>query len=185
MEVLKNEQRVTKTKLEEIALTLEKAVSGQITNADECFAKLVIGYPDPNIVNLYGLFLQKFGILKEAEKTFKRAEEIAKRANQKLLVGISHGDLGNLYMASGDYKAAERAYKESLAVHEEAGDKKGMASDYGNLGLLYDNMMRRDYKVAKRMFEKSLKLFVSVDDKRMIRKLRLLMDDLEHPRTKE
>ena len=133
---------------------IEKAESGQVTKAEEYFAIATAVPTDINALNLYGLFLQRIGMLKRAEEKFKQIEDFAQKTGDRTWVAIAYGNLGNLYLTRGDLKAAEEMYKKSLAIEEELGRKEGMAIAYGNLGNLY--LTRGDLKAAEEMYKKSL-----------------------------
>jgi len=133
---------------------LEKADSGQITKAEECFAMSIANYPDPFIINHYGLFLERIGMLESAEDMFWQVVKIGKETGDDLLVAIAYGNLGTLYDIRGDFDKAEDLYKKSLAINEKLGRKVGMASDYKNLGYLYLTCGTLDK--AEEMYKKSL-----------------------------
>ncbi|NMC75995.1 MAG: TIR domain-containing protein, partial [Candidatus Methanofastidiosa archaeon] len=142
---------ITQTLLNE---AIEKAESGQITKAEEYFAIATVVPTDISALNLYGLFLQRIGMLKKAEEKFKQIEDLSQKIGDMIWVAVATGNLGILYKTRGDLKAAEEMYKKSLAINEELGRKEGMANDYGNLGILYET--RGDLKAAEEMYKKSL-----------------------------
>ena len=102
---------------------VKKAESGQITEADEYFAKSINADPDPNTINLYGLFLHRIGMLKRAEEKFRQVEAIGKGTNSGLLLAVAYGNLGILYQTRGDLKAAEEMFRKSLAIFNAIGSK--------------------------------------------------------------
>ncbi len=156
---IETERQNSQTAIKDLALTLgiealEKADSGQITRAEEYFAKSIANYPNPSIINSYGLFLQRIGMLENAEERFLQVAEIGKETGDDSLVAIAYGNLGNVYMTRGDLDRAEEMYEKSLAINKELGRKEGMASQYGNLGNVYQ--IRGDLDKAEAMYGKSL-----------------------------
>lgn len=96
---------------------IEKAESGQITKAEEYFASAITAVPiDINALNLYGLFLQRIGMLKRAEQKFKQIEDFGQKTGDRIGMATAYGNLGILYKTRGDLNAAEEMYKKSLAI---------------------------------------------------------------------
>ena len=156
---LETERQKSQTAIRALALkfgveALEKADSGQITKAEECFAMSIANYPDPFIINHYGLFLERIGMLESAEDMFWQVVKIGKETGDDLLVAIAYGNLGTIYHIRGDFDKAEDLYKKSLTINEKLGRKEGMASDYKNLGYLYLTCGTLDK--AEEMYKKSL-----------------------------
>jgi Tfp pilus assembly protein PilF len=96
---------------------------GHITKAEEYFARAIATYPDPNMVNNYGLFLMRIGALKKAEERFVQIMEMGETAGDKTACANAYGNLGNLYTTRGDLRSAEETYKKSLAMFKLLGDK--------------------------------------------------------------
>ncbi len=145
----------------EIAYDLSKearvlADSGQITQAEEHFARALAIVQEPYILNSYALFLMRIGTLKKAERIFKQLSSIGKVMGNKKVQAIAYGNLGVLYKTKGDLKKAEKMCNKSLKLNREMGSKEGLASLYGNLGIL--NKIRGDIIKAETMFNKSLNL---------------------------
>ncbi len=156
---LKTELGNSQTAIKDLALmlgleALEKADLGQITRAEEYFAKSIANYPNPSIINSYGLLLQRIGMLENAEERFLQVVEIGKETGDDSFVAIAYGNLGNVYKTRGDLDRAEEMYEKSIAINEELGWKEGMVSQYGNLGVVY--RIRGDLDRAEEMCEKSL-----------------------------
>ena len=161
----------------------EHADDGHITKAEEYFARAIAVYPEPNIVNDYGLFLVRIGALKKAEERIIQVMKTGEAIDDKHTLACAYGSLGILYTVRGDLKVAEEMYEKSLAIEEELGRKEGMAIDYGNLGILHET--RGDLKSAEEMYKKSLAMFKSLGNKTMIRKTQSLMEELEKSKKKE
>lgn len=155
---LKTELGNSQTAIKDLALmlgleALEKADLGQITRAEEYFAKSIANYPNPSIINSYGLLLQRIGMLENAEERFLQVIEIGKETGDDSLVATAYGNLGNVYQSS-DLDRAEAMYRKSLAIEEELGRREGVANQYGNLGNVY--LIRGDLDRAEEIYEKSL-----------------------------
>jgi tetratricopeptide (TPR) repeat protein len=156
---LETEKQNSQTKIRTLALTLgieaiEKADSGQITKAEEYFAKSIANYPNPSVINSYGLFLYQIGMLENAEERFLQVEKIGEETDDYSLVAIAYGNLGNVYRTQGDVDRAEEMHEKSLAIYEELDMKEGVANQHGNLGNVY--LIRDDLDKAEGMYEKSL-----------------------------
>jgi len=156
---LKTELGNSQTAIKDLALmlgieALEKADSGQITRAEEYFAKSIANYPNPSVINSYGLFLQRIGMLENAEERFLQVAEIGKETGDDSLVAIAYGNLGNMYRIRGDFDRAEEMHEKSLAIEKKLGRREGVANQYGNLGNVY--LIRDDLDRAKELYEKSL-----------------------------
>jgi len=143
----------------EIAYTLareaqEKADSGQITKAEEYFARAAAVSADPRIINDYGLFLMRIGMLAKAEDKFNEVAQLGKAVGDRGTEAFAYNHLGVLYQFRGDLKAAVRMHKKALGIHRELGSQEGMGSAYSNLGILYRTTGELD--VAEKMFKKAL-----------------------------
>ena len=156
---------------------VEKAESGQITKAEEYFAKATARTNDLQALNLYAKFLFRIGMLDRAEEKLRQIENIGKMIGDKATVSVAYGNLGNIYKTRGDLKEAEEMYRKSLAINEELGRKEGMANAYCNLGNIY--MTRGNLKEAEELYGKSLKLFTFIGNKIMIKKIESLIEDLK------
>jgi tetratricopeptide (TPR) repeat protein len=153
------ERQNSQTAIRGLALTLgiealEKVDSGQITRAEEYFAKSIAIYPNPPVINEYGLFLKRIGMLKNAEERFLQVAEIGEETGDDSFVATAYCNLGIVYRIRGYLDKAEEMHKKSLAISEELGLKEGMANDYGNLGNVYNT--RGDLDKAEEMYRKSL-----------------------------
>jgi len=137
----------------------KKADLGEITKAEEFFAKAAAVSLDPGIINDYGLFLMRIGMLAKAEERFTQLAQLGQALGERSMEAAAYVNLGILHKTCGDLKKAEEMYKKSLAINEELGAKEGMADGYGNLGILYKN--RGDLKQAEEMHKKAL----AIDEK--------------------
>lgn len=126
---------------------------GNLTKAEEFFAKAVSIYPETNIINSYGLFLMRIGVLKKAEDKFIQVIQINQKIGDKITQANAFDSLGNLYLIRGDFKKAKETYIKSLDINKKLGRKKGLAIVYTNLGSLY--LIRKDFKAAEEMYKKS------------------------------
>ena len=131
-----------------------QANSGHITKAEECFARAIAIYPDPNIVNDYGLFLMRIGALRKAEQRFDQMMQIGEITGDEVTRANAYRNLGIVYKTRGDLATAEEMHKKALAIAEEPGRREGMANAYGNLGIVY--MTRGDLTTAEEMYKKGL-----------------------------
>jgi tetratricopeptide (TPR) repeat protein len=115
------------------------ADSGQLTRAEESFAKAIALCPSIGIINDYALFLIRIGSMQKAEENLLRILGIARSTNDKQGMGVSYGNLGIIYQKKGDLDKAKEFYTRSLVIDKELGSEEGMAVDYCNLGYFYLN----------------------------------------------
>jgi len=165
---LADEHKDAQTRLREAALEMGRRAlvatgNGQLTEAEELFARAVQTYTEPWVINAYGLYYRQIGSLKRAEEKFLEVERLGKEQDDKEHVGVAYGNLGLIYQTRGDVKTAEEMHRKSLALDEELGRKEGMARDYNNLGLVYQT--RGDLDTAEEVFRKALALFEELRDK--------------------
>jgi len=158
---LADEHKDAQTRLREAALEMGRRAlvatgNGQLTEAEELFARAVQTYTEPWVINAYGLYYRQIGSLKRAEEKFLEVERLGKEQDDKEHVGVAYGNLGLIYQTRGDLNAAERMHRKALTLSEELGRKEGMAGEYANLGLIYQT--RGDVKTAEEMHRKSLAL---------------------------
>ena len=156
---LETEKQNSQTAIRSLALTLgieatERADSGQLTKAEEYFAKSIASYPEPTVINNYGLFLLRIGMLENAEERFLQVAKIGEEIGDDSLVATAYGNLGNVYQIRGDLDRAEEMHRKSLVIEEELGRREGVANQYGNLGNVY--LIRDDLDKAEELYEKSL-----------------------------
>jgi tetratricopeptide (TPR) repeat protein len=132
--------------------------------------------------NLGNLYVNR-GDLKVAEKMYKKSLAIEEKLGRKEGMATVYCNLGVVYKTRGDVKAAEDTYKKSLSIEEELGLKEGIAATCCNLGVLYKT--RGDIKAAEEMYERSLLMCESLGNKANIRKIQLLMEELEKLKKRE
>lgn len=96
------------------------------------------------------------GDLDSAYTRFTHAMEIADTLQDKLLICIATGNLGNWHYQKRELALSRQMHLQSLAMAEEIGDKQRMAKTLGNLGLIL--MDETKYDEAESMFRKSLEL---------------------------
>ncbi len=158
---LSGEHKDAQAKLRKAAIELgtraaTAANQGRLTEAEELFARATQTYPEPLVVNAFGLYYTQIGSLDRSEEKFRQVEQLGKEQGSKEYVATAYGNLGIIYGIRGDLGAAEEMYRKSLALNEELGRKVGMAIAYGNLGNIYET--RGDLDNAEKMQRKSLAL---------------------------
>ena len=134
----------------------ELADNGQITRAWEIFARVEAMSGSLYSINNYGMFLERIGLLDEAEEKLKAVVSAAEVAEDKVWTAIGYGNLGNVYLTRGDLDKAEKMYLKSQEINKELGRKEENASLYGNLGSVY--LTRGDLGKAEKMYLKSLEI---------------------------
>lgn len=103
------------------------------------------------------------GDAKASLEYYLKALEIFKELEDKALVGIELGSLGNAYLYLADYPKALDYYFKSLKIAEELSDKEGIANINGNIGIIYYNTGK--YSKALESFKKSYEIYKELGDK--------------------
>lgn len=141
IEELEKELRKAKSKRTQAALGLVQAAwefadNGQLTRAEEFFARATDVAPEPPLHIEYARFLSRIGLLDKAEVICEELLDIiARAANDRQLKANALGNLGIVYRVRGDLKKAERMHRKALEIDEILSQKKGMAIHYGSLGV--------------------------------------------------
>jgi len=81
---------------------------------------------------------------------FQKAYLVYKKTNDKVGIGKSLNNIGNVYMNKENYPKALRYFTESLEVKKEVNDQIGQVSSYLNLGELY--LINEQNKIALNCF---------------------------------
>ncbi len=84
-------------------------------------------------LNRYGMCQQTLGFTSSALDAFKRAHPLA--PTQKDL-GTTLNNIGQIYMARGDYETALRYLEQSLQIQQEVGDKTKMIATLHNMACI-------------------------------------------------
>ncbi|MFB3896035.1 MAG: tetratricopeptide repeat protein [bacterium] len=162
-EVSRHKKEISKSRSKEVNLAYDLAEeakkhanSGRITEAESHYAKAITIFPDPQILNQYGIFLSIIGSLTKAEEKFNQLLELSKQINNKSWESIALGNLGLIYYDRGNLRKAEQYHQQALKLDRELGDKQGEADDLGNLGLIYSD--RGNLIKAKQYHQQALKL---------------------------
>ncbi|MDZ7712034.1 MAG: tetratricopeptide repeat protein [Rhodovibrio sp.] len=58
---------------------------------------------------------------------YRRVARSGEKANDRMVVAVAYGNLGNVYQVGGDLDQAEAMYRKSLEIEETLGRKEGMA----------------------------------------------------------
>jgi tetratricopeptide (TPR) repeat protein len=139
------------------------ADSGQITRAEESFAKAIALASSPWIINSYARFLLRIGSLGKAEDNLLRVSAIGQATGDKEILAAAYGNLGIIYKTRGELGKAEEIYKKALAINEELGRKEGLAANYCNLGLIYKT--RGELGKAEEMYNEALAITKEIGHK--------------------
>jgi tetratricopeptide (TPR) repeat protein len=116
---------------------------------------------DPESLNRYGLFLQRQGMLEDAEATHRSALDLLKDVGESAAVAIAHGNLGVIHSRQRRFDESEAMFRKALATCEHLGRKKGMAASYCGLGLVYRG--RDDLFRSEEMFREALGIELALD----------------------
>lgn len=91
-----------------------------------------------------------------AQETFSQALDLARKTDDKILIGRANDRLGHLLILRGQYDEARLYLNVAATYFELEGDRRGIIRAYGNLGDLY--FRQGMYDDAKSYFIKSLEL---------------------------
>jgi len=111
---------------------------------------------DPASFNDYGLFLQRQGMLEDAEAMHQKALEFSKDHGTSAAGAVAYGNLGVIYHRQRNLDEAEAMFLDALAICEQLGRQKGMAASYSSLGVVYRS--RNDLAKAEEMFRSALEI---------------------------
>ncbi len=155
------EHRDAQVRLREAALEIGRrasgaAAEGHLTEAEELFARAIQTYPEPWVVNAFGLYYMQIGSVKRAEEKFLQLEQLGQEQEKKEYLATAYGNLGIVFRTLGDLATAEGMFRKSLNLSEQVGSKEGMADQYSNLALIHKT--RGDLKKAETMQRKALAL---------------------------
>jgi len=118
------------------------------------------------IGNCY-FFLSK---LNEAEKHFKKALNILKRAENKITKlpakSTALGNIGNIYHNLGKPDEALEYYKQALEINRKLGYEQGTAHNLNNIGTLYNELGK--YDEALKCQEEALEISRKFKDEQAI-----------------
>jgi tetratricopeptide (TPR) repeat protein len=90
--------------------------------------------------NCLAIVAQRRGDLKECERLYMHAADLASKAGDMRLLGIVEHNRGVLMNMRGKYAAAETRYASSLGAFEEVGDDQSVSSVLNNIGILYTKL---------------------------------------------
>ncbi len=105
-------------------------------------------------VNCLAIIAQRRGDLREAERLYGNAAELATRAEDNRLLGMIEQNRGVLANMRGDFASAEARYETSLTAFEQAKDQQAMSWVLNNLGMLYTK--RGNYSEARKALQRGL-----------------------------
>lgn len=150
-----------KSDQEKAALDLVKdawefADNGQLTRAEEFFARAVNVAPEPSVRLEHTRFLFRTGQLERVKEILEDLLNISEANNDKELESRARGNLGNVYHALGDWIQAEEMYRKVLEINEALGRKEGIADAYTGLGVVYG--ARGELMKAEEILLKSLEI---------------------------
>ena len=113
---------------------------------------------------LLGWTYSEMGDYDEAMEIYTPALKQAEEIGDKVGMGISLNNIGNVHQFQGDYDKALDNYGRSLAIREELGDKSGMVYSLNNIGIVHYN--KGDYEKALDYYNRSLAIQEEIGDKR-------------------
>jgi tetratricopeptide (TPR) repeat protein len=113
-------------------------------------------------LNCLGTVAQRRCDLKETERLYAEAAELATRAGDSRLLGMIEQNRGVLASMRGDFAQAAAFYSNSLGAFEMACDQEPMSWVLNNLGILHTKI--RNYGDARDYLERGLAIAINRDD---------------------
>jgi tetratricopeptide (TPR) repeat protein len=111
--------------------------------------------------NEYGLFLQREGMLDEAETVHMQALDLSRQRDLPAATAVAHGNLGTIYQRRGESEKAEQSFHDALEICQRIGWREGMAACYTGLGFVYRPRDMLDH--AEEMFRNALEIEKELD----------------------
>jgi signal transduction histidine kinase len=111
-----------------------------------------------NLAQLYNNIAVEYDEIKEydsAKKYYEMAYENHLKNNNKVGMGISLSNLGDLYFTLKDYNRCLQANYQSLKINKEINSKLGLIINCTNLGLVYTQL--NQYQKADSFYQAALK----------------------------
>ncbi|HEV7388112.1 MAG TPA: tetratricopeptide repeat protein [Gemmatimonadaceae bacterium] len=113
-------------------------------------------------LNCLGTVAQRRCDLKETDRLYAEAANLAGRAGDSRLLGMIEQNRGVLASMRGDFAQAAAFYSNSLGAFEMACDSEPMSWVLNNLGILHTKI--RNFDEAREYLERGLAIAVNRDD---------------------
>jgi tetratricopeptide (TPR) repeat protein len=113
-------------------------------------------------LNCLGTVAQRRCDLKETERLYAEAAQLATRGGDSRLLGMIEQNRGVLASMRGDFAQAAAFYSNSLGAFEMACDAEPMSWVLNNLGILHTKV--RNYDQARDYLERGLAIAINRDD---------------------
>ncbi len=181
--LLKNSQQDTSiiNRLNDMAL--EFVYAGEYDScfnnaSNACLRAKKLGYRkgEARAINIFGLIDQVNLKFPEALKKYYAAIKIQQEIDDKLGLGTSWYNIGNVYYKTGEFSNALKYYFISLDIRKSISDKHGLANSYNNIGMVYTQL--GDYSEAIKNYLTSLKIAEEIADEKIVAKCHINMGDI-------
>lgn len=161
LHLIKQELETTQSKLRSEAVdkaadAVKLVDQGQLTLAEEMFAKSLDLYEEPEVLNTFGRFLFQIGSVDRALTKYHRVLTLGDEYNKPSLRALAMSSLGVVYREQGQWDEAEVMHKQALQINLELEDDKATAIEYKNLGSVF--RVRGDISKAEAMYRAALQL---------------------------
>ena len=113
-------------------------------------------------LNCLGTVAQRRCDLKETERLYAEAAELATRAGDSRLLGMIEQNRGVLASMRGEFAQAAAFYSNSLGAFEMACDSEPMSWVLNNLGILHTKI--KNYNEAREHLERGLAIAINRED---------------------
>jgi len=113
-------------------------------------------------VNCLAIIAQRRGDLREAERLYANAADLAGAAADNRLLGMIEQNRGVLANIRGDFASAQTRYDTSLKSFEKAKDLQAVSWVLNNVGMLHTK--RGEYDDARKALQRGLDIAKSRDD---------------------
>jgi serine/threonine protein kinase len=141
---------------------IQRALDEYLMKALVIYKRTKDRFGEANILNAFGVALQRQGRFQQAEDYYQQALNIREELDVPQAIATSLGNLATMQSIKGDFSAAKQSLQKALAIRTEINDSVGVASINDKLGLLEEE--QGDYKTALKYYRDALSIRMTLDD---------------------
>jgi tetratricopeptide (TPR) repeat protein len=135
---------------------------------------LAIDPDDLDAINRMGHIHRLRGQLDDARAAYQRVYDLADGDQAR---AAALGNMGIVAQTRGDLDEAMRLHKQAYEINQQLEQLEGQANALGNMGIVAE--IKGDLDEARRLWIESRDLFVKLDAKHMVEKVRGWIDGLD------
>jgi len=141
---------------------IQRALDEYLMKALVIYKRTKDRFGEANVLNAFGVALQRQGRFQQAEDYYQQALNIREELDVPQAIATSLGNLATMQSIKGDFSAAKQSLQKALAIRTEINDSVGVASINDKLGLLEEE--QGDYKTALKYYRDALSIRMTLDD---------------------